>query len=51
MRQRNISQMKEQDQTTARDQSEMDIISNMPNRELKIMIIKIFTGLGKLLED
>ena len=33
MRLRNISQMEEQNQTTARDQSKIDT-SNMPDREL-----------------
>ena len=49
-RQRNIIQIKEQDQTTPRDQSEMNI-SNIPNREFKVMIIKICTGLKKIVED
>ena len=40
------SQMKEKDKITARDLSEMDI-SNMLDRELKVMIIKIFTGLKR----
>ena len=42
--------MKEQDQITARDLSEMGV-SNMPHREFKIMTIKILTGLEKRLED
>ena len=45
-----MPQMKEQDKTTARDLSEMDI-SNMPDREFKTMIIKTLTGLGKKMED
>ena len=45
-RQNNMSQMKEQDKTTARDLSEMEI-SNMPDREFKVMLIKILTGLEK----
>ena len=48
--QRNISQMKEQDQTIARDQSKMDV-SNMPNREFKVIIIKVLTGFEKKVED
>ena len=42
--------MKEKDQTTARDQSKIDI-SNMPNREFKVMIIRILTGLEKRVEE
>ena len=38
-KQRNISQMKEQDQTTARDQSEIGT-SYTPDREFEVMIIK-----------
>ena len=34
--------MKEQDEAMARDQSETDI-SNMPDKEFKVIIIKIFT--------
>ena len=49
-RQRNISQIKEQDQTITRDQSEKDI-SNVPDRDFKVMIIKILTGLEKKVED
>ena len=39
-RQKNMPQMIEQDQTTARDLSKMDV-SNMPDGEFKVMIIKI----------
>ena len=35
---------------TARDQSKMEI-SNMPDGEFKVMIIKIFTGLEKTMEE
>ena len=46
-----MSQMKEQDKTTAaRDQSEMEKIS-MTDREFKVMIINILTGLEKRVED
>ena len=38
-----MSQMKEQDNFTARDLSKMKI-SNMPDREFKVMVIKILTG-------
>ena len=49
-RQRNLSQVKEQDKATARDLSEMDI-SNMPNGVFKTIIIKILTRLEKRMED
>lgn len=38
--------MREQDKTTAREPSETDI-SNMPDGEFKVMIIRILTGLEK----
>ena len=43
-----MSEMKEQDEITARDGSEMEI-SNMP--EFKVMIRKIFTGLEKRVQN
>ena len=43
-RPKSMSQMKEQDKTIARELSVTNI-SNMPDREFKIMIIKTFTGL------
>ena len=45
-----MSQMKEQDKTTARELNEMEI-NNMPDREFKVMVIKIFSGLEKRAED
>ena len=39
-RQRNVSQMKEQDKITARDLNAVEI-SNMPEREFKVMVLKI----------
>jgi len=42
--------MKEQDKATERDLSRKDI-GNMPDREFKVMIIRIFTGLEKRVED
>ena len=39
--------MKEQEQNTARDKSET---SNMPDRDFKVMIIKILIGLEKRVE-
>ena len=41
--------MKEQDQTTARDETEIGI-NNILNREFKVMIIKIHTRLKKRVE-
>ena len=49
-RQRNPSQMKEQDKATARDLNET-AISNVPDRVLKAMIIRILAGLEKRVED
>ena len=45
-RQRNLSQMKEQDKATTRDLSKIDT-SNMPDGEFKATIIRILTGLEK----
>ena len=42
--------MKEQDKTIARDLSETDT-SHMPDREFKLIITRILTGLEKGLED
>ena len=44
--QRSIPQIEEQDNTTVRDLSEREI-SNMPDKEFKVMIIKILNGLEK----
>ena len=45
-RQRNVSQRKEQDTITARELNGMEI-SNMPDSEFKVMVIKILIGLEK----
>ena len=45
-RQRNISQMKEHDKITAGDLSKRKI-SNMPDTEVKLMIIRILTRVQK----
>ena len=42
--------MKEQDKAMARDLSETDI-SSMPERQFKIMIVKVFIGFEKRVED
>ena len=42
--------MKEQNKTTARDLNEAEI-TNMPDREFKVMMIKTFTGLEKRVKD
>lgn len=47
--QRNKVQMKEWDKT-ARDLSTTEV-SHMPDREFKVMAIKILAGLGKRAED
>ena len=46
-RQKNMTQIKEQNQTTARELSKKDI----NDREFKVMIINVFTGCEKKLED
>lgn len=50
-RQRNIFQMKEEDQATARDQSKMDRSNMRLIENLTPIIIKILTGLEKRVED
>ena len=45
-----MSQMKEQEKITARELNEMEV-SNIPDREFKVMIIKLLTGLEKRVED
>ena len=42
--------MHEQDKATPRDLSETDT-SNMPDKEFRVMIIKVLIGLEKRLED
>ena len=42
--------MKEQDKAMARDLNGTGV-NNMPNGEFKTMIIRIFTGLEKRMED
>ena len=49
-RQRNMSQMNKQDKITARKVNKMKI-SNMPDREFKVMFIKMVTGLEKRVEE
>ena len=49
-RQRNLSQMKEQDKAMAGDLSKTTI-NNMPDREFKAMTIRILTGLEKRVQD
>ena len=49
-RQRNISHIKEKDKITARDPNEIGG-NNMPDREFKVMVIKILTGLEKRVKD
>ena len=45
-KQRNLSQMKEQNKVTARDLNEIDI-NNMPDRDFKVIIIRVLPGLEK----
>ena len=41
-----MSQMKEQDKITTKELNETEI-NNMPDREFKVMVIKVLTGLEK----
>lgn len=50
MSQRTISQKKEQDKTIGKELSEMGIRS-MSNKEFKVMVTKILTGLEKRVEN
>ena len=43
-RQKNMSQMKEWDKITERDLNKTKI-NNIPDREFKVMVLKILTGL------
>ena len=45
-KQKVISQMKRQDKTPEKQLNEMDI-GNLPEKELKIMIVKMIQDLGK----
>ena len=49
-RQRDMCQMKEQEKITARELNETEI-SNMPDREFKVMVIKITTVFEKGMEN
>ena len=42
--------MKEQNKITAKELKEMAIV-NLPEREFRVMVIKILTGLEKRVED
>lgn len=48
--QRSLFQMKEQNKAMGRDLSKTDV-SNMPDVEFKVMIIRVLTGLEKRGED
>ena len=45
-----MSQMKEWDKITGRELCEKEI-SNIPDREFKVVVIKMLTGLQKRIED
>lgn len=49
-RQRNTSQLKEQDKITAEKLNETEI-SSMPHKQLIVMVIKIFTALEKKVDE
>ena len=42
----NMSQIKEQDKTPEKDLSEIEV-SNLPNKQFKVMIIKMLKELGE----
>ena len=42
--------MKEQDKTSEKELNKIEI-SNLPNKEFKIMIIKMFTKLGRKMDE
>ena len=48
-RQRAMSQMKEQDKTPEKQLNEVDI-GNLPQKEFRIMIVKMIQDLGKRME-
>ena len=48
-RQRTMCQMKEQDKTPEKQINEVDI-DNLPEKEFRIMIVKIIQDLGKRME-
>lgn len=45
-----MSQMKELDKIVAKELNEIKI-SNVPDKEFKLTVIKVFTGLGKRVVD
>ena len=50
MRQRNMFQMKKQDKTWNKELSEVEI-SNLPNKEFKVMIIKMLNKLRRRMDE
>ena len=48
-RQRNMFQMKEQNKTSERELNKKKI-SNLPDKEFKVMVIKMLTELGKIVD-
>ena len=50
MRQRNMFQMKKQDKTWNKELSEVEI-SNLPNKEFKVMIIKMLTKCRRRMDE
>ena len=48
-RQRAMYQMKEQDETSEKQLNEVDI-GNLPEKEFRIMIVKMIQDLGKRME-
>ena len=48
-RQRTLYQMKEQDETSGKQLNEVEI-GNLPEKEFRIMIVKMIQDLGKRME-
>lgn len=50
MEQKNIFQIKGQDKTPRKDPNKMEV-SNIPDKDFKIIVIKMLTELGKKMEE
>lgn len=49
-RQRTVLQMKEQNKASEKELNKMEI-SNLPNRECKVMVMKVVSKLGRRMEN
>jgi len=50
LRQRNMIQMKEQKETSEKELNKMEII-NLPDKEFKVMVLKIFMGFERKVDE